>query len=304
MGLVGAIIVRPLGFDAMNPTAYGDANSAYAMDREYLFLLTEMDPRIHDIVRRQGLEGLQNTNLLSSYFPYYWFINGRNAPDTMLAPMVAWLPTQPYNSMPMSHPGDKVLMRVIGGGRDLHPFHHHGNHALVIAKDGRMLETAPGAGDLAYNVFTIQTVPGETTDAIWTWTGEGLGWDVYGHCDYDADPVGNFPGPEDNDYNGNGTLDGPPPTQPNEYAPDHCQPFPVVLPEKGDSTFGGFWSGTPFLGKSAMLPPLQGGLNPDAGYVYMWHSHTEKELTNWDIFPGGLMTMIMVLPPWVPIVEM
>ena len=24
----------------------------------------------------------------------------------------------------------------------------------------------------------------------------------------------------------------------------------------------------------------------------MWHSHTEKEMTNNDIFPGGMMTML------------
>ena len=289
MGLVGALIVRPAGFNPALPTAYGGASSAYAEDREYLFLLTEIDPRIHDTVRRQGIAALQNTNLLSTYFPYYWFINGRNAPDTMLPPMVAWLPTQPYNSMPMAHPGDRVLLRVIGGGRELHPFHHHGNHSRIIAKDGRLL----GVGaEFSHEVFTIQSVPGETVDAIWQWTGEGLGWDAYGT---DADHMA--AGCNDGDANNFDDVTF-------EYCPDHGKVFPVILPEKGDSTFGGFWPGTPFLGKSALLPPLQGGLNPDAGYVYMWHSHTEKELTNWDIFPGGLMTMMMVLPPWVPIMEM
>ena len=49
MGLVGAIIVRPAGFDQeTNRTAYGTPDSAY--DHEYLFLLSEMDPFIHDLV--------------------------------------------------------------------------------------------------------------------------------------------------------------------------------------------------------------------------------------------------------------
>lgn len=289
MGLVGALIVRPAGFNPAAPTAYGGAGSEYTEDREYLFLFTEIDPRIHDKVRKTGIAGLQNTDLLSSYFPYYWFINGRNAPDTMLPPMVAWLPSQPYNSMPMAHPGDRVLLRIIGGGRDLHPFHHHGNHSRMIAKDGRLL----GAGaELSHEIFTIQSVPGETVDAIWQWTGEKLGWDAYGT---DADHMAAGCNDGDADDFDDVTF---------EYCPDHGKPFPVTLPEKQDSTFGGFWPGTPFLGKSALLPPLQGGLNPNAGYVYMWHSHTEKELTNWDIFPGGLMTMMMVLPSWVPIMEM
>src|SRR5512140_2024855 len=57
MGLVGAIIVRPTGFSATTtctPTvtscqkAYGDISTAY--DREYLFLLTDLDPVLHQEV--------------------------------------------------------------------------------------------------------------------------------------------------------------------------------------------------------------------------------------------------------------
>jgi hypothetical protein len=29
----------------------------------------------------------------------------------------------------------------------------------------------------------------------------------------------------------------------------------------------------------------------------MWHSHTEKEITNFDVFPGGMMTMLIVEAP-------
>jgi hypothetical protein len=49
------------------------------------------------------------------------------------------------------------------------------------------------------------------------------------------------------------------------------------------------------------LPPGEGGLNPEAGFAYMWHSHTEKELVNNDIFPGGMMTMLIIEAPWVTI---
>jgi hypothetical protein len=70
--------------------------------------------------------------------------------------------------------------------------------------------------------------------------------------------------------------------------------FPVTLPEKQSLTFGGFWSGGPYLGIAEPIPPLQGGLNPGAGYSFMWHSHTERELTNDDVFPGGMMTMFIL----------
>ena len=76
----------------------------------------------------------------TGFFPTYWFLNGRAAPDTMFAPYASWLPTQPYNCMPMMEPGQRLLMRVVNAGRDLHPFHQHGNHAQVIARDGRLLD--------------------------------------------------------------------------------------------------------------------------------------------------------------------
>jgi len=287
MGLVGAIIVRPAGFNSSAPRAYGHQDSSY--DQEYLFLLSEMDPRVHQMVEFQGPAALENTGYLSDYFPNYWFINGRNAPDTMLMD-ADWLATQPYDCMPVMHPGERLLMRVIGAGRDVHPFHHHGNHARVIARNGRLLQSVPGNGaDISYEVFTIQTIPGETVDAIFEWTGKGMGWDIYGD-------------PNDPDYahtctDGNG--DGFDDTT-WEWCEDHGKPFPVVLPQDQDLVFGGFWSGSPFLGTLGSLPPGEGGLNPNGGFTYMWHSHTEKEMTNYDIFPGGMMTMMIIEPPGAP----
>lgn len=275
MGLVGAMVVRPAGFQPTAPRAYGHADSAY--DREYLFLLTEMDPRIHERVEQRGVASLAQTDYLTDYFPNYWFLNGRTAPDTMAEANSVWLPNQPYNCMPRMHPGERVLMRVVNGGRDLHPFHHHGNHARVIARDGRLLSSAPGAGaDVGPLVFTVQSVPGETVDAVFEWTGQGMGWDLYGHASTDA-------------------------LAPNEDPASHGRPLPVALPQNQDLTFGGFYSGSPFLGSMGPLPPGEGGLNPNAGFVYMWHSHTEREIMNYNIFPGGMMTMMIVEPPGVPL---
>ncbi|CAG1064985.1 hypothetical protein BAC1_00558 [uncultured bacterium] len=289
MGLVGALIVRPSGFNGAAPTAYGHIDTAY--DRETLFLLTEMDSRIHEAIEMQGIDALANTNFLTRYFPNYWFINGRNAPDTMAPAFVGWLPNQPYNSMPVMQPGERLLMRVISGGRDLHPFHYHGNHAKVIAKDGRLLQSAAGLGpDIGPELFTIQAVPGETYDAIFQWTGKGLGWDIYG----------TGPGYEHEcmDDSGDGYDDVT-----MEWCADHGKEFPVLLPDVSDLTFGGFYSGSPFMGALESLPPGQGGLNPAGGFTFMWHSHTEKEMTNYDIFPGGLMTMLIIQPPGAPVME-
>jgi len=65
-----------------------------------------------------------------------------------------------------------------------------------------------------------------------------------------------------------------------------------------------FYSGSPYLGNlGGSLPPGEGGLNPNAGFSYMWHSHNERELVNNDVFPGGMMTMLIIEAPLVPISE-
>ncbi|MEO8679031.1 MAG: multicopper oxidase domain-containing protein [Vicinamibacterales bacterium] len=295
MGLTGAMIVRPSatgqayedGAPTASPGPSGNpVGSQY--DHEYLFFLSEMDSYIHDMVETQGVQAVYDSGRLGFYFPNYWFINGRNAPDTMAEAGVSRLPTQPYSAITRTHPGDRVLMRVVGGGHDMHPFHHHGQHARVIAVDGFPLETAaatPGhsAFDLSHEVFTIQSVPGQTVDAILRWTGKGLGWDIYGHKAGDGSSC-TPAGPEQLDAT----------TQ--ESCEDHLKPLPVVLPEALALANGPFYSGSPFLGQAGLMPPGDGGLNPNSGYTYMWHSHNEKEITNYDVFPGGMMTMLVVEP--------
>ncbi|MDD5707178.1 MAG: multicopper oxidase domain-containing protein [Kiritimatiellae bacterium] len=267
MGIVGALIVRPVvGAEVMTMQAYAHPDTAF--DHEFLFLLSEMDDQIHSLVE-QGRLSEVNT---AKRWPVYWFMNGRTGPDTMVVTNAPWLPSQPYDCMPMFHPGERVLLRVIGGGSDPHPLHHHGNNSTVVARNGRMLTSAPAAGpDLGESVFTIPSAPGETVDAIFTWTGEKLGWDIYGHK------------PED-------------PLEPFEYAPDHGKPFPVSLPVNERLTFGQHYSGSPFLGAPGSLPPGQGGFNPMNGYAFMWHSHNEKEIVNNNLFPGGMLTMAMIAP--------
>lgn len=209
--------------------------------------------------------------------PDYWFLNGRCAPDTMSMDNVGWLPNQPYSCRPRIRPGEKALLRFVGGGRYLHPFHHHGNNSWVIALDGRLTSSGGDAGpDLGWSDFTHTVVPGSTLDAIFTWTGAKLGWDMYGH------------GPDD-------------PMEPGEDPEDHGKPFPVTLPFEKEMAFGGLYSGSPYLGAPDSLPPGEGGLNPYAGFAFMWHSHNEKEMLTNDVFPGGMMTNLIVVPPDAPI---
>jgi len=62
----------------------------------------------------------------------------------------------------------------------------------------------------------------------------------------------------------------------HEYCDDHGKPLPVTLPHHQQLTFGGQFSGTPHLGVPGLLPPGEGGNNPDAAFPFMFHSHTEQ----------------------------
>jgi FtsP/CotA-like multicopper oxidase with cupredoxin domain len=285
MGLYGAIVVRPDSPTTSCSTIGGQMaydHPGACFDREYLFLLSEIDLQVHQAAEDQA-SGPGPIDIGTGEFSSeYWLINGRAAPDTMAAAGTAVLTSQPYNSLPRMHPGEKLLLRVVGAGRDMHPFHTHGNHARVLAQDGNLIVSATDATKLAGPLlFTIPSVPGGTYDAIFEWTGQDLGWDMYGH-----------------------TSDDPLLLEPNEWAPDHGKSIPVTLPSLSSLAFGGFYSGSPYLGgMGGSLPPGEGGLNPNAGFAYMWHSHTEIELLNNDVFPGGMMTMLIIEAPGVYIDE-
>jgi hypothetical protein len=292
MGLYGALIVRP-----ESTTLAGCLNAAYnvpgaCFDREYLFVLSEMQIEIHQAVEAQAAGAGPINVQMEPYQPEYWMINGRGAPNTMEELYSGVYPHQPYNSMPRMHPGEKVLLRVIGAGRQQHSFHTHGNHVRVLARDGQLLRTLGGALQSKLE-FSIPSLPGQTVDGIFEWTGKDLGWDIYGHRSTDNPP---HPCTDANHDNYDDST--------WEWCPDHNRPIPVNLPGPNVLMNGGFYSGGPYLGGLVQLPPGQGGLNPNAGYSYMWHSHIERELTNGNIFPGGMMTMLIVEPPDAPINEL
>lgn len=300
MGLVGAIIVRPTGYNAAtNRIAYNDPESSYV--HEKLFLLTDLDIRVHNKVQAVNYSNIDFTD----YHDVYWFINGRTLPDTLSTNNAPWLAYQPYDALVLTNPGQTILYRMVNATRDPHPLHTHGNHHLIIGRQGQFRSTGTGA-DLSSNANTTIVYPGDTVEAIMVWTGVGIGWDIVGHGDdVDNPPLGDFPGPGDIDNNNNGILDScaAQPAEPWEDPADHCKLFPVKLPSLQDLTFGQFWGGSPFLGALGALPPGEGGFNPWGGFFFMQHSHNEKELTNNNIFPGGMATFLVVIAPSTMIVE-
>ena len=294
MGLQGAIVVRPA--DGTR-TAYGD-NTLTGYDQEFLYLLTEIDPDIHIQMERGHVEHFTHSDRSAKI----WFVNGRVFPDLFQGDYNTLFPHQPYQSLALAAPGDQVLVREVNAGHDSHPFHHHGENLRFLARDGRMLSSDGAAADLGRSDNTLNSAPKQSVDMLWSWTGKDLNWDIYGPIG--ANSGGPFPDHEciDNDGDGFGDAEAGS-TFDHEYCADHGKNLYdlVTLPGPSDLTLGGWWSGSPFLGDTGDLPPGEGGLNPFGGYFLVWHSHAEKELTTFDIFPGGSLSSVVVVPPGTPI---
>jgi len=361
MGLYGAIIVLPSnvptactsGLATKNlqaegahgesdfrlaAAAYDHAKSCY--DREYLFQFSEMDPNIHHQADLQvqatgtctaGSAGCSLNVPTEPYHPAYFMINGRSMPDDMDPNYAAEYPHQPYNGNPHMHPGEQVLLRIIGQGRWQHPFHEHGNHVRILGRDGNLILSQSDANSLAGPLlFTTTTTPGVAMDGIFYWTGKGLNWDAYGHRPGSSDPLAVLSCTPD--LNGYNTGD---PTAINyyEWCQDHDKPMqaspfgdvsgggPVTLPDANLFTNGAWYGGSPYLGPDATTratgcmptgavqsnapncgatgstPPsgtIANSPSGEAGFAFMWHSHNEREITTNNIFPGGMMMMMLV----------
>ena len=310
MGLQGALIVRPAGYNATtNRVAYSAAGADY--DQEFLYLLSEIDPDLHFEIER----GHYTHVTQSDRYATIWLVNGRVFPELFDDNYSALYPHAPYQSIAQAHPGDRVLIREVDTGSDSHPFHHHGENLTFVARDGRVLSSDGGVtADLGRSDNTINMAPKQTVDLIWKWTGKDLNWDIYGPLstgctDADNNMEDDATNLEDGeeilvmchddictDANSDGFDDSN-----HEYCADHNKAFPVALPGVQDLTLGGWWSGSPFLGDSGGLPPGEGGLNPFGGYFLVWHSHNEKELTTFDIFPGGSLSAVVVYPSYITI---
>ena len=346
MGLYGAIIVLPSsvpaactsGLAASNRTAaahWGEADfrlsqSAYdhaksCYDREYLFQFSEMDPAIHSQTLAQVLAtigctaGASGCNLnvaTEPYHPAYFMINGRSMPDDMDSNYGTQYPHQPYNGNPHMHPGEQVLLRIIGQGRWQHPFHEHGNHVRILGRDGNLILSQTDAASLAGPLlFTTTTTPGQSMDGIFYWTGKGLNWDAFGHNPSSSDPNATLPcNPDPNGYN----TSAPTAINYYEWCQDHNKPMqvapfgdvagggPVTLPDPNIFANGAWYGGSPYLGPNATIravgstgttPPsgtIANSPTGEAGFAFMWHSHNEREITTNNIFPGGMLMMMLV----------
>jgi hypothetical protein len=152
-------------------------------------------------------------------------------------------------------------------------------------------------------------------DGIFYWTGRGLNWDAYGHNPASSDPLAKLTcTPDANGYN----TGAPTAINYYEWCQDHNKPLqvapfgdvasggPVTLPDPNLFTNGAWYGGSPYLGPNATVratgptgttPPsgtIANSPTGEAGFAFMWHSHNEREITTNNIFPGGMMMMMLV----------
>ena len=268
------------------------------------------------------------------YHPAYFLINGRSMPDLMDPNYAGEYPHQPYNGNPHLHPGEMLLIRTIGQGRWQHPFHEHANHVRILARDGNLILTPgnPTTSLAGILMFNTDTTPGEAFDGIFYFTGRGLNWDPYGHhpVSSSSDPLATLPcTPDANGYN----TGNPAALNYYEWCQDHNKPVqvnpfgdvatggPATLPDPNILTNGQWYGGTPYLGPDASLRasmstctsnaitgsatpqtgcttlmPSNTQANPanERGWAFMWHSHNEREITTNNVFPGGMLMMMLV----------
>jgi FtsP/CotA-like multicopper oxidase with cupredoxin domain len=193
---------------------------------------------------------------------------------------------------------------------------------------GTAVSGPPLAGLLMFNT---DTTPGESFDGIFYFTGRGLNWDPYGHHPGDtADPLASLSCTPD----ANGLNSGAPlAINFMEWCQDHNKPVevnpfgdvpgggPATLPDPNVLTNGQWYGGTPYLGPDASLRaqmptcaanpygtpnppnancttllPSNTQANPanERGWAFMWHSHNEREITTNNVFPGGMLMMMLV----------
>ena len=255
-------------------------------------------------------------------------------PDDMDPNYAAEYPHQPYNGNPHMHPGELTLIRIIGQGRWQHPFHEHAQPRAHSGARRQPASSAAGSRNTLAGTAAVHhhdTTPGQAIDGIFYFTGRGLNWDMYGHNPgieptriataalHRRTPTATTPARR----RARSTISSGAriTTSRCEAAPfgDVAGGGPATLPNPNIFTNGAWYSGSPYLGPDATLravgrrprepngqhrdrpafralQPSNIQANPasERGWAYMWHSHNEREITTNNVFPGGMLMMMLV----------
>jgi hypothetical protein len=255
MGLYGAIVVRPtMGANF----AYNDARTKFDPTREYLQLLSEIDPALHQDMEVNGPAA--RTFDMLHFWPRYFEVNGREFPDTVEPNNSNLTPGKPFGSLIRIKPYDAVknpdpaLVRMLNVGELNHPYHPHENHLRLIAQDGGLL-TTPSGGDAATDHFADDIASGQTRDFLFSWK------------------------------------------DPDTFSAANPVPVTLPSYQNLTFKDGQTWySGSPYLGTKGTLPSGTTSFNVCGEEYFPAHSHALNEFVNFDVPFGGMATLIRLDP--------
>lgn len=259
MGLFGALIVRP-NQDGFGPEyAYNHESTRFKPETEYVLIMSEIDPLLHVAVE----EGLPYN--MNNYTPRYWLFNGRSFPDTVGPNGASWLPNQPYGSLTHIHPFNDVDV-----GTDAYNPYPALIRYLSVGTESYPHHPHGNHGRVIARDGNLLVGPSDEDLSYEKFTvniGSGQTWDVT----FLWEDV-------------------------EEYHPTE-NPIPVTIPQLQNLTFGTFYSGSPYLGNTDILPVGMQALNQCGEYYHIAHNHSLQQITAWGVVLSGHITFTRIDPP-------
>jgi hypothetical protein len=259
MGLFGALVVRPAAQGL--PTSDGNGIPiAYA----YNDADSAYNPATEYLILMSEIDPMLHMATeqgylfnMNNYTPRYWLYNGRSFPDTISPNGAGWLPTQPYGSLVYLHPMDET-----------NPYPVLIRHLSVGTQDYPHHPHGNHGRVIAQDAHLLKSGTDDMSFEKFTVTiGPGQTMDSLFHW---VDEEGWNP------------ID-------NE--------IPVIIPQLQDLTVGQFYSGSPYLGYTDILPVGMQALNQCGEYYHIAHSHALHQITAWGMVLSGHITFARIDPP-------
>jgi FtsP/CotA-like multicopper oxidase with cupredoxin domain len=261
MGLFGALIVRPSAVPAGG--AGGSAASEYANNRAD----SRFNPAEEFMVLLSEIDPYQHqavengtTFNMNNYHPRYWLINGRGYPDSIADNGASWLPTQPYGALAQVGAFDHAAAIPDQPGM--------ARYLNVGTEDYPFHPHGNNGLVISRDGRALEGPTGKdlSFEKFAINIGPGQTWDVIFKW-YDAE----------------------------SYSPSN--PVPVTVPDLANESIGVFYSGSPYLGTKATLPPGIQSRNQCGEYYIISHNHALFQITSWGTNMTGPITYMRIDPP-------
>ncbi|MDI3547423.1 MAG: hypothetical protein PWR10_1075 [Halanaerobiales bacterium] len=240
-------------------------------DSEWIHLFSDIDSKWHNYVLTGGAFNAVD------YKPDYWLVNGRAFPDTLLPtklpehlePDYGYSIPEGYESYVKVNLEDKFLIRMANISYQPVPWHTHGWHGTIVAKDTNPRIADPNNPGIE-RAFTVLVGSGETYDVLFDASDKRDEYANYIFCGQ-----GGFP--------------------------------PLMEQVARAAEMAGeenIWENIPLangLGKGDFLPPYNWAVwNYGSGTAnnfffpqfYPAHNHDDYKVTNNGTYPGGQLTLI------------